>query len=316
MNVTVVGAGVVGLTAAVTLAEAGHDVRVLAAATGDATTSAVAGAIWMPFECGPRDAVTRWSARTRVWLEALAATTPEAGVELHDVVQIEPADAGRPWWADAAPALERVPAPVTGAPIAWRFRAPRVDPRRHLPWLASRLARPVEVARVTRLADVPGDAVVNATGLGARTLAADDSLRALYGQVLVTAPGALDVRTTLSDDRDPDAMFYVIPRGDEVVIGGCALPRPDDDPLAPDPELRARIERHAARLGLAPGPVLRERAGLRPARPTVRVERDPDDPRIIHDYGHGGAGYTLARGCAEDVRALVAAGQVPPRVST
>ena len=305
MKVTVVGAGVVGLTAAVTLTEAGHDVRVIAAATGDATTSAVAGAIWLPFECGPRDAVNRWAARTRVWLEELAATTPTAGVDMLSVVQLEPPEVDRPWWADAVADLERVPAPIAGAPLAWRFRAPRVDPRRHLPWLASRLARPVEVARVGRLADVPGDVVVNATGLGARTLAADDSLRALYGQVLVTAPGALDVGTTLSDDRVRDELFYVIPRGDEVVIGGCALPRPDDDPLAPDAAIRARIERHAAALGLVPGAVLRERAGLRPARPTVRVERDPADPRVIHDYGHGGAGYTLARGCAEDVRALL-----------
>ncbi|HUQ03818.1 MAG TPA: FAD-dependent oxidoreductase [Kofleriaceae bacterium] len=306
MQITVVGAGVVGLTAAVTLTEAGHDVRVLAAATGDATTSAVAGAIWLPFECGPRDRASRWAGRTRTWLEHLAATTPAAGVAMLDVVQIDADGADHPWWADAVGALERAPAPVVGAPMAWHFRAPRVDPRRHLPWLTSRLARPVELARVTRLADVPGDAVVNATGLGARALAADDTLRALYGQVLVTAAGALDTQLTLSDDRDPIAMFYVIPRGDdEVVIGGCALPRPDDDPLAPDPAIRARIEGQAIALGLAPGRVLRERAGLRPARPTVRVERDAADPRIIHDYGHGGAGYTLARGCALDVLAML-----------
>jgi D-amino-acid oxidase len=148
--------------------------------------------------------------------------------------------------------------------------------------------------------------VINATGLGARALTGDASLRGLYGQVLVTAPGALDTQLTISDDREPLAMFYVIPRGDdEVVIGGCALPRPDDDPLVPDPAIRARIEAQGAALGLAPGAVLRERAGLRPTRPTVRVERDPADPRIIHDYGHGGAGYTLARGCALDVLALL-----------
>jgi D-amino-acid oxidase len=306
MQVTVVGAGVVGLTAAVTLTEAGHDVRVLAAATGDATTSAVAGAIWLPFECAPRDRATRWATRTRVWLEQLAATTPAAGVAMHDVLHIEPDDHERPWWADAVDGIEQVPAPVTGAPTAWRFRAPRVDPRRHLPWLASRLRQPVEITRVARLADVAGDVVINATGLGARALTGDASLRGLYGQVLVTAPGALDTQVTLSDDREPLAMFYVIPRGDdEVVIGGCALPRPDDDPLAPDPAIRARIEAQAAALGLAPGAVLRERAGLRPSRPTVRVERDPADPRVIHDYGHGGAGYTLARGCALDVLALL-----------
>jgi D-amino-acid oxidase len=30
----------------------------------------------------------------------------------------------------------------------------------------------------------------------------------------------------------------------------------------------------------------------------VRVEREG---RVIHNYGHGGAGWTLAWGCAQDV---------------
>jgi D-amino-acid oxidase len=51
--------------------------------------------------------------------------------------------------------------------------------------------------------------------------------------------------------------------------------------------------------------VLRERTGLRPVRPVPRVERDPDDPRVIHNYGHGGAGFTLGLACAEDVAALL-----------
>jgi D-amino-acid oxidase len=41
---------------------------------------------------------------------------------------------------------------------------------------------------------------------------------------------------------------------------------------------------------------------LRPYRPEVRLERDG---RVIHNYGHGGSGFTLCRGCAEDVVALV-----------
>ncbi len=312
MQVTVVGAGVVGLTAAVALTEAGHDVRVIARATGDATTSAVAGAIWLPFEVGPADAVIRWATRTRVWLEELARSIPAAGVDVLEVVHAEAADAPPPFWAAAVPAVQRVTAPFPGAPAAYGFRAPRVDPRLHLPWLTAQLARPIEIADVARLTALPGDAVVNATGLGARALAGDDSLAARYGQVRVTAPGALDLGVTLSDDRDPDAMFYVIPRAAragfaaEVVIGGCALPRPDHDPLAVDAAIDARIARQAQALDRAPGALVRTRAGLRPWRPTVRLERDPDDPRVIHDYGHGGGGYTLARGCAEDVVALLA----------
>jgi D-amino-acid oxidase len=50
--------------------------------------------------------------------------------------------------------------------------------------------------------------------------------------------------------------------------------------------------------------VLTERVGLRPFRRSgVRLERDQlRDGRIaIHNYGHGGAGFTLSWGCAREV---------------
>ena len=47
------------------------------------------------------------------------------------------------------------------------------------------------------------------------------------------------------------------------------------------------------------------KAAWRPVRTTVRVERDPRDARVIHDYGQGGSGFTLAYGCALSVLELV-----------
>ena len=72
-----------------------------------------------------------------------------------------------------------------------------------------------------------------------------------------------------------------------------------------DPEITDRILAQAHALGLAVGPIKRVRAGLRPFRPAVRLERDPVNPRIIHNYGHGGAGFTLCHGCAENVSNLI-----------
>ncbi|MFT4843774.1 MAG: D-amino-acid oxidase, partial [Candidatus Azotimanducaceae bacterium] len=45
----------------------------------------------------------------------------------------------------------------------------------------------------------------------------------------------------------------------------------------------------------------------RPYRSTVRLEEESrsDGRRLIHNYGHGGSGYTLAWGCAEDVALLL-----------
>src|SRR5438477_120452 len=50
--------------------------------------------------------------------------------------------------------------------------------------------------------------------------------------------------------------------------------------------------------------VLNERVGLRPFRKSgVRLEREklPDSRTVIHNYGHGGSGFTLSWGCAENV---------------
>jgi D-amino-acid oxidase len=317
MEVTVVGAGIIGLTTALTLEERGHRVRVVAAAKRAETTSSIAGAVWFPYRVGPPHKVTGWALRTRRWLEQLARTTPEAGIDVLTGYEIDGHDGStRPWWA-AAPTMEGdglvpdsldvdfVPAPVLGTPQAWRFSAPRAQPSLFLPYLESRLQHPIEQRVVTNIAHEPGDVVINCTGLGARELVGDDLLYPLLGQIVLVERGDADPTLTITDDRDPERIFYIIPRRDELVLGGCSLPFPPGDTPHLDPDITARILAHAKRLGISVGAVRTERVGLRPYRGEVRLERDPHHRRVIHNYGHGGAGFTLCRGCAEDVAALV-----------
>ncbi len=303
MQITVVGAGVIGLTTALTLEEAGHDVQVVADATGAAITSDVAGAVWFPYRCGPAAKVSLWASITRVWLERFASDH-DAGIDLltgYEITSDVGFDPPRPWWASNID-VERQPAPVRDSPVAWTFRAPRVEPRRFVPWITARLRRPIEHRRVADLAAEPGDLVIDCAGLGARELAADPELVPLFGQIVITEPGSVDLGITVTDHRDPDTLFYVIPRRDELVLGGCSIPWQPGAPIPADDAITDRILRHARSLDLDVGPVKRIRTGLRPFRVEVRLEREG---RIIHNYGHGGAGYTLCRGCAEDVRKLV-----------
>jgi D-amino-acid oxidase len=51
------------------------------------------------------------------------------------------------------------------------------------------------------------------------------------------------------------------------------------------------------------GVVRAVRHGIRPLRASVRVEREGN---TIHNYGHGGAGFTLSWGCARAVAAVIA----------
>ena len=303
VNITVIGAGVVGLTTALTLQEAGHDVRVIAAEIEDATTSAVAGACWFPYRVGPPDRVAAWAAETRGWLESLVADR-RAGVDLvtgYEITTETELVLPAPWWA-AHIDVARTSAPVTGAPVAWRFASVCIEPARFLAWLTGRLQNPIERGAVGDLAHVTGDVVVHCTGLAARELAGDDTVVPLLGQVVITEIGTVDRSITVTDERDPDAIFYMIPRRDELVLGGCSLAWPPAMPPVVDPEITQRILAQASALGLAVGGVKRVRAGLRPYRPEVRLERAG---RIIHNYGHGGAGYTLCRGCAEEVARMV-----------
>jgi D-amino-acid oxidase len=312
MDVTVVGAGVIGLTTAVTLQERGHRVRVVAAASGDAITSSVAGAVWFPYKVGPPGKVAVWAARTRTWLAELARTTPEAGVDILTGYEIVPDLTERPWWAGvptmegdellAIDRVERRPAPVPGAPLAWEFTAPRAEPALFLAWLEKLLAHPIERRVVEDLRQERGDVVINCTGLAARDLVDDDLLIPLLGQVLVAEPGTADLATTVTDDRDAERIFYIIPRRDEVILGGCSIPFPPGDTPQISEELSERIVAQARALGIGVGAVKRTRVGLRPYRAEVRLEREG---RILHNYGHGGAGFTLCRGCAEDVADLL-----------
>ena len=301
-----VGAGVVGLSCALRLAERGHAVEVVAAGTGDATTSSVAAALWYPYRAAPQDAVTRWSATTYDELARLAGM-PESGVRMRRGRELLPAASPDPWWAAAVPDLQRLAAADLPAGYAdgWTFAAPVADMPVYLGWLARQVVR-AGGRLVERCLDAlpAAPVVVHAAGLGARELAPDPQLTAVRGQVLLVDQPGID--TWLLDQSDPARPLYVVPRLDEVVVGGTADEGAED--LTPSAGTAAAVLARAVALEprLAGARVLATRVGLRPGRPAVRLEAEERDAgTVVHCYGHGGAGVTLSWGCAADVAALV-----------
>jgi D-amino-acid oxidase len=65
-RVTVIGGGVIGLTCALELAGAGHRVTVLTADPVEATTSAVAAALWLPYRAAPASTLS-WAVPATWW---------------------------------------------------------------------------------------------------------------------------------------------------------------------------------------------------------------------------------------------------------
>ena len=255
----------------------------------------MAAALWYPYRALPQERVTVWSAATYEQLARLAGVAG-SGVRMRAGTELLAAGAPDPWWRDAVPGLRRTSEGL-------HFEAPVVDMSVHLPWLAGRLRAlggAIERHHVAALDELDADAVVNCAGLGARELAADASLKAVRGQIVrVRAPA---VQEWLLDQSDPERLVYVVPRERDVVLGGTA--EEGDEERAADPATTAAIRARCAALvpALRDAPVVSVAVGLRPGRPTVRLEAEG---RVVHCYGHGGAGVTLAWGCAVEVAALL-----------
>lgn len=300
----VIGAGVSGLTTALRLSEAGARVALWARERPEATVSAVAAAVWYPYRAFPESLVLEWGRRSREVFERLASN-PEAGVAIREGVELFRSPRPDPWWRGAVRVFRRLSrAELPAAAVdGWRFEAPVIDMSRYLPFLERTLAARgvrIEVRSVATLDEVEAEVVVNCAGLGARTLCGDQTLFPIRGQVVqVHNPGLRDFTV---DDEHPSGMAYVIPRFEDAILGGTAeegawTTEPDERVaeaiLARCAELEPRL-RTAQRLAM--------KVGLRPGRPTIRLEAERRAGATrIHNYGHGGAGVTVSWGCAEEV---------------
>ncbi|WP_327373144.1 FAD-binding oxidoreductase [Streptomyces sp. NBC_01216] len=315
MNVDaiVVGGGVVGLTTAVTLAERGRRVRVWSRDPAGSTTSAVAGALWWPYRIEPEAAAGGWALETLRVFRALAADPESTGVRLVPGVHADTVLDGLGAWAREVPGLRQLPPDQVPGPyeVGLAARLPLVDMPVHLAWLRTRLEAAggtVERRTVASFAEAAAHApvVVDCTGLGARELVPDRRLRPVRGQlVLVENPGITEWFAATGDgDRETT---YFFPQPGRLLLGGTA--REGDERLDADPMTAARIVARCARIRpeIAEARVLGHRVGLRPSRVggvRIEAERRADGGLLVHHYGHGGAGVTVAWGCAREAADL------------
>jgi len=324
-EVLVLGAGVIGLTTAICLAEAGLTVAVVAAEPPQQTTSAAAGAIWGPHLVGRDDRIGRWAATT---LRRLTEQTePGIGANELDGIVRTASGVAASREKEAAPPEMSLPGsdltacPPTGIPAgyqsAWRLTGTIVAMPGYLDYLGSRLGRAggscsfgVRVGSFAEAAAVvpTARAIVNCTGTGAAALAGDEDVTPVRGQVVLAANPGITEFFVGSSRADPGDLTYLFPHGDTVVLGGTQ--QHGDASREPDPATAARIIAACTAIepALAGVQVLGHRVGLRPARSRVRLETDDSGPvPVVHNYGHGGAGVTLAWGSAQDATQLVLA---------
>jgi D-amino-acid oxidase len=130
-------------------------------------------------------------------------------------------------------------------------------------------------------------------------------LYAVRGQVVRVEKPAVD--HMLFDPYGPAGVAYIVPRSGDAILGGTSEVGNED--MAPDTATTADIIRRCRGYGYDLDVILpiESLVGLRPCRPSVRVEAEyPASGRLLmHNYGHGGAGITLSFGCADEVASLV-----------
>ena len=307
MRCTVVGAGVSGLSCAVKLLEAGHEVVVISDRFSPDTVSDIAAAIWYPFLTAPADRADGWGIATYAELERLSEREPQSGVRMRDGREYLRQAVDPPEWSEDIAAFRilddsEIP---EGYVFGWQFRAPVIEMQLYMPWLRSRveaLGGSFVQSFVGDLSEVSGEVVVNCVGLGARELCGDEEVRPARGQVIF-----IDQDPGIGHfDQQPETLTYTIPRSDVTVLGGTA--QVDDwgmDIRAEDNDLiLSKVE--ALWPELDRSRIIGGAVGLRPSRSEVRLEVEYiDERKVVHNYGHGGAGVTLSWGCADEVANLV-----------
>lgn len=138
------------------------------------------------------------------------------------------------------------------------------------------------------------DVVFNCSGLGAKYLCNDRTLLPIRGQLTtVEAPW---IRNFYFNDYDT----YIFPiGGGKVMLGGCRNFESYDVNVNKydSGSIRERCETVVPSLRNVK--TIHEWAGLRPYRPQVRVEVEYfGKVKIIHNYGHGSFGISMAPGTA------------------
>jgi D-amino-acid oxidase len=306
-SVAIIGAGVSGLTCGVVFAERGYRTAIFAKDTGQQTTSGAAAAIWFPYDTAPAERVIPWGLDTYKTLVELSnnSRTGVSMIELHQFSragEIQIPDWAIPLGASVIPSgAEESREFISG----YAIKVPLTDTTVYLDYLTTRFLKAGGAINANvcfeKLEDVDRkfDLVINCAGIGARDLMQDSDLEPHRGQVAIV-PRIENLACAIVCDDAP--LMYAIPRRNDCVFGGTNDLSGD---LTADPATTDRIVCECSRVLKIEKPnVLAERVGLRPFRKSgVRLERNKfgDGRTVIHNYGHGGSGFTLSWGCAREV---------------
>ena len=181
--------------------------------------------MWFPYRAAPAEAVLRWAATSLEVFGALA-DDPSSGVTLRPGTVVHRTAEPDLWWAPSV-AGHRPATPdelPVGAVAGTRCTLPVVHMGRYLPFL-------LDSCRGAGVTVVPARSTGSATCPGTSSWWPPGSARArcsvttagvpVQGQVVRLADPGLT--GWVLDEDNPAGLTYVVPRGDDVVVGGTAV---------------------------------------------------------------------------------------------
>ncbi|OWR51505.1 D-aspartate oxidase [Danaus plexippus plexippus] len=284
MRVAVLGAGINGLGCAVKVKEKypNFDVVIISDKFTPDTTGDGSGGLWKPYCSGktPQTLITKWGMESyrlyhKLWLEGGYDVTL---VPLYDLYRENKPLPERPW-----------------SNLVFGFK--NLD-EKHLEYL-NRLHHS-DFVSIKSLDDeglMTYDVIVNCLGLGARDVVPDDKMFPVRGQLMrVHAPW---LTATIYDVQND---IYMICTTDICVMGGTQQVNDYNRQL--NVEDRDKIFNGCTSVvpAIKNAKLISEWVGLRPGREEIRLESEIINGKFyIHNYGHGGSGFTLFWGCASNV---------------
>ena len=337
-KVAIVGAGVVGLTVASHLSGE-YDITIVADRIGVESDSWKATAIWHVYLVPETYEVLGWAQQALEKFYKIYQDEKNTGVGVVKGVELfRKGTAVVPTWSHIPKVFKMlsqeeidrfnlIPEDLLNEhetkmlrenPVLWGYEieAPVADMFIYLDWLKnSVIKKGVQIKRQTiqnlnALFD-DFDIVVNCSGFSARELAKDQNFKSYRGQYYVLKIDQASPTEYIGDDDHPGGMAYFIPRLGEIMIGGCAEEGVEEMDFTLDwndtikrAGLYAPWVRGCSKQDQAREPVV----GIRPFRlGGIRLELDEQCKSgiLIHNYGHGGSGFSLSWGCAARVKELI-----------
>lgn len=335
-EIIVVGAGVIGLSAAQALSEKGYNVKVIAThfptdPLNSRYTSPWAGAHYRPSPSKSEKDYeeAQLTRKTLKYFEKLAIEEPESSIRFMEGIDyLEEKglyDVTARGYYEEIEDLKEIPKSQLpkGVEFGAKYKTWVLNSPLYIQYLQRKLIFKygVEFIRteLTSLKQVfqrfPNSIIVNASGLGLQYNGGyDPKSFVIRGQTLLVrpAPGHPYEKKTITHQSKDGLWTFVIPRPLDggMIVGGTK--QVNDFQNSPKEEDTQQLIKRARVLYpkiFIDGEldIKNINVGFRPAREGgTRIEVEKIGKQyIVHDYGFGGMGYELSRGSAEEVVKLV-----------